>query len=70
MLFGNEKWSDLFGIALTMSCSEYKCSIPRKSYICVMISRIPLSDIGMDDLREKSSHLGVYHIDIHRTNAL
>ena len=70
MLFWNENWSDLIGIALTMSCSEYKCSIPRKSCIYVMISRIPLSGIGMDDLRAKSNHLGVHCTDIHKTNAL
>ena len=42
----NENYNDLIGIALTLSCSEYQFSIPRKSCICVMISRIPLSDIG------------------------
>ena len=61
----NENWNDLIGIALTLSCSEYQFSIPNKSCICALISRIPLSDIGMDDLRVKSSHLGVYCIDIH-----
>ena len=38
---------------------------PRKSCICVLISRIPLSDMGMDDLRVKSSNLGVHCTDIH-----
>ena len=50
----------LIGIALFMSCS-----VPRKSYIFAIISRIPLSDIGMDDLRAGSSNLGVYCTDIH-----
>ena len=67
--FGYENWIDLIGIALTMSCSKYQCSIPKKSCICALISRTPLSDIGMDDLRVKSSHFGVHCIDIHRTSA-
>ena len=70
MLFGNENWSDLIGIDLTMSHSKYQCSIPRKSYIYALTSRIPLSDKGIDDLRVKSSHLGLHCTDVHITNAL
>ena len=47
-----------------MSCSEYQCSVPRKSCICALISRIPLSDTEMDYLRLRSSDLGVYCTDI------
>ena len=61
---GYENWIDLIGIALLMSCFECQCSIPRKSCICVMIYRIPLSDTGMDNLRAKSSHLGVNWTDM------
>ena len=43
-----------------MSCSEYQCSVPKKSCIYALISRIPLSDTGMDDLRAKNSDLGVH----------
>ena len=63
--WGTENWIDLIGIALLMRCSEYQCSVPRKNCICALISRIPLSDTRMDDLRAKSSHLGVNCIDIH-----
>ena len=49
----------LIGIALLMSCSKYQCSVPRKSFIFALISRIPLSDTGMDNLRSKSSNLGL-----------
>ena len=56
----NEKQNDLIGIALTMSFSEYQCSIAKKGCICALISRIPLSNTLIDDLRAKSSHLGVY----------
>ena len=63
--FGYENWIDLIGTDLVTSCSEYQVFVPWKSFICVLISRIPLSDIGMDDLREKSSDLGVHCIDIH-----
>ena len=55
----------LIDIALLMSCSKYQFSVPRKSYIFAMIARIPLSDKGMDDLRAKSSNLGVNCTDIH-----
>ena len=55
----------LIGIALLLSCSEYQCSLPRKSCIFALISRIALSDTGMDDLRARSSSLGVNCIDIH-----
>ena len=55
---------DLVGIVLELCSSEYQSLIPRKSCIIVLISRIPLSDTEMDDLRTKSSHLGVYFIDI------
>ena len=48
-----------------MICSEYQRFIPRKSCIYAMISRIPLSDIEMDDLRAKNSDLRVYCTDIH-----
>ena len=61
----NENWNDLIVISLLLSCSEYQFSIPRKSCICSLISRIPLSDTKMDDLRVKSSQLGVYCTDIH-----
>ena len=47
-----------------MSCSEYQCSIPRKSCIRALISRIPLSDTKMDNLRARSSDLGVNSTDI------
>ena len=60
-----ENWNDLLGFALSLSCSKYQLSIPGKSCICALISRIPLSDAGMDDLRVNGSHLGVYCIDIH-----
>ena len=60
----NENWNDLIGIALTLSYSKYQCSIPIKSCIWALISRIHLSDIGMDELRAKSSHLGLYCTDI------
>ena len=55
----------LIGIALLMSCSEYQYSVPRKSCIFALISRIPLRDTEMDDLRAKSSSLGVNFTDIH-----
>ena len=55
----------LIGIVLLMSCSEYQCSLPRKSYIFALVSKIPLSDTGMDDLRAKSSNFGVNCTDIH-----
>ena len=55
----------LIGIALLMSCSEYQCSVPRKSYIFALDSKIPLSDTEMDDLRAKSSNLGVNCTYIH-----
>ena len=60
-----KNYSDLICIALTMSYSKYWCLLPRKNYIYALISRIHLSDIGMDDLRAKSSHLGVYGTNIH-----
>ena len=63
--YGYENWIDLIGITLLMSYSEYQCFVPIKSCICALISRIPLSDTGMDDLRAKSNHLGVNCIDIH-----
>ena len=47
-----------------MSCYEYQCSIPRKSCICALISRISLSDTKMDYLRAKSSNLRVCEADI------
>ena len=47
-----------------MTCSKYHCSVPRKSCICAMIFRIPLSDTRMDDLRAKSSDLGVISIEL------
>ena len=55
---------DSIGIVSDLCCFEYQWFIPRKSCILVQISRIPLSDTEMDDLRTKSSHLGVYFIDI------
>ena len=55
----------LIGIALLLSYFEYQCSLPRKSCVFALISRIPLSDTGMDDLRARSSNLGVNCIDIH-----
>ena len=55
----NENWNYLIGIALTLSCSEFQFTILIKSCIFALISRIPLSDIGMDNLRVKSSHLRV-----------
>ena len=61
---------DLIGIALVMSSSKYQCFVPIKSCIYALISRIPLSDTWMDDLRVKSSHLEVNQTDIHQTNAL
>ena len=61
---GYENLIDLVGISLLMSCSKYQYSVLRKS-ICTLISRIRLSDIGMDDLRVKSIHLGVNCNDIH-----
>ena len=60
-----KNWIDLIGIALAMCYSEYHHLIPRKSCVYVLISRIPLSDTGMDDLRAKSGNLGVYCTDIH-----
>ena len=59
-----EDWIDLSGIALVVSYSEYHCSIPRKSCICALISRIPLSDTEMVNLRVESSDLGVYCTNI------
>ena len=47
----------LIGIALLMSYSEYLCFVPRKSCIFTLISKIPLSNTVMDDLRAKSSNL-------------
>ena len=61
----NENWKVLIGIALSLSCLEYQFSIPRKSCIYALISKIPLSDTGMDNLRVKSSHLRVYYTNIH-----
>ena len=58
--FGYENWIDLIGTDLIMSCFEYQISVPKKSCIYGLISRIPLSDTGMDDLRAKSSDLGVH----------
>ena len=52
------------GTTLGMSCSAYQCFIPKKSYICALSSSIPLSDTWMDDLRAKSSDLGVYCTNI------
>ena len=52
------------GFVSKICCSKYQWFIPRKSCILVLISRIPVSDIEMDDLRIKSSHLGVYFTDI------
>ena len=60
MFFGYENWIDLIGTDLVMGCS-----IPRKSCICALISRIALSDTGMDDLRAKNSDLGVHCTNIH-----
>ena len=53
-----------------MSCYIYQCSIPRKSRICALISKIPLSDTEVDYLRAKSNDLGVHCIDIFGTNVL
>ena len=64
MLFWAENWMYLIGIALLMSCFEYQCSVPRKSCIFALISRIPLDDTEMDDLRAKNSNLGVNRTDI------
>ena len=58
--FGHKNWIDLIGTALILRCSENECSIPKKSCICALISRIPLSDTEMDYLRARSSNLGVY----------
>ena len=55
----------LIGIALLMSYSEYQCYVPKKSCIFALISKISLSDIGMDDLRAKSSNLGVNCTNTH-----
>ena len=52
------------GTAHVMSCSVYQCFIPRKSCICALSSKIPLSDTRMDDLRAKSSDLWVYCTNI------
>ena len=60
-----KNWIDLIGVALAMCCYEYQRLVPRKSCVCALISRIPLSDIGMDDLRSKSSNLGVHCTDNH-----
>ena len=57
-------WIDLIGTALAMSCSEYQCSVPKKSCIGAMISRIPPSDTEMDYLRARSNDLGVNCTDI------
>ena len=54
MSFGYENWIDLIGTALVMSCSKYPCFIPINSCICALISRIPLSDIEMDYVRERA----------------
>ena len=64
MLFWVENWMYLIGITLLMSYSEYQYSVPKKSCIIALISRIPLSDTRMDDLRTKSSNLGVNCTDI------
>ena len=63
--FRYENWIDFIGTDLVMSCSEYQCSVPIKSCIYALIFRIPLSDIGIDDLRAKSSDLGVHCSDIY-----
>ena len=47
-----------------ISCFEYQCSVPRKSCTHALISKIPLSDIAMDNLRARSSDLGVNCTDI------
>ena len=38
---------------LVMSCFEYQCFIPRKSCICALISRIPLSNTEMYYLKAR-----------------
>ena len=63
-VLGYENLIDLIGIALVMSCFEYQCYVPRKSCIRALNSKIPLSDIVMDNLRARSSDLGVNCIDI------
>ena len=63
--FKQKNWMYLIGIALLMRCSKYQCSVPIKGCIFALISRIPLSDTRMDDLRVKSSNLGVNCTDIH-----
>ena len=60
LCFGHKNWIDLICIVLVMSYSEYQCSIPRKSYIYALVSRISLSDIEMDYLRTRNNNLGVY----------
>ena len=65
-----ENWIDPVGIVSELCCSEYRLFIPRKICILVLISKIPLSNTDMDDLRTKNSHLGVYFIDIQLTNVL
>ena len=47
-----------------MRYSEYQCSVPKKSCIRALISRIPLSDTEMDYMRVRSSDLGVNYTDI------
>ena len=60
----NQNWNYLIGIAFTIIYLEYQCSILKKSCIYALIFWIPLSDIGIKDLRAKSSHLGVYCTNI------
>ena len=60
-----KNWIDLIGIALAMCFSEYQRLVPRKSCVYVLISKIPLSGIRMNDLRAKGNNLGVHCIDIH-----
>ena len=54
---GKENWIDLIGLTLVMSCSNISVLYPERCVFAI-ISKIPLSDIEMDDLRAKSSHLG------------
>ena len=53
-----------------MSFIVYQGFIPRKSCICALIFRIPLSDTEMDHLRAKSSNLKVNCIDIIGANVI
>ena len=54
-----EGWIDLIGIILIKNYSKYQRSIPKKSCICSLISRMPLSDTDECSREQRAVTLGV-----------